>query len=193
MTLPLFIIALAAQVTAIAEEPRNAMAPVEIVLFSDFQCPFCQQFSQPFRELQTKGIDGVETKVQFKNFPLSTHSNAQIAHQAAMAAPEQGKFWEMHDLLFANQSAARLDDLLGYAKKLGLDVAGFRKDMDSDRIKDVIKGDVTEGEKRGVNGTPTFFINGKSYSGTRSFDQLKQLVLRDRAGPLRWRKLRTIS
>ena len=180
MTLPLFVFMLAAQITAGAEQRGTpAATPVEVVLFSDFQCPFCQQFSQPFRDLQTKGIDGVQTKVQFKNFPLSIHSNAQAAHQAAMAAREQGKFWEMHDLLFKNQAAVKREDLLRYAKKLGLNLARFTKDMDSDRIKEIIKADVMEGENLGVNGTPTFFINGKAYSGTRSFDQLKQLMLGD--------------
>src|SRR5689334_8292843 len=91
MTLPIFVLALAAQLAGseVQVVPQSS-APVEIVLYSDFQCPFCQQFSAPFRELQTKGIEGVTTKVQFKNFPLSIHSNAQIAHQAAMAAKEQG-------------------------------------------------------------------------------------------------------
>jgi protein-disulfide isomerase len=181
MIAPFLIALLAAQLATGAAQPQTPppAAPVEIVLFSDFQCPFCQQFSAPFRELQTKGLDGVQTKVQFKNFPLSIHSNAQIAHQAAMAAREQGKFWEMHDLLFANQSAVKREDLLGYAKKLGLNLTRFTKDLDSERIKDEIKADVAEGEKRGVSGTPTFFVNGKGYSGTRSFDQLKQLVLSD--------------
>ncbi len=179
MTFSFFILALAAQLAGSEVPVVFQAAPVEIILYSDFQCPFCQQFSGPFRDVQTKGIDGVQTKVQFKNFPLSIHSNAMLAHQAAMAAKEQGKFWEMHDLLFANQSAVLRDDLIGYAKKLGLDVPRFRRDMDSDRIKDMIKADVAEGEKRGVSGTPSFFINGKSYSGTRSLDQLKQLVLGD--------------
>ncbi len=161
---------------AAAEEKPAAPDRVEVVLYSDFQCPYCAQFSQPFRELQTKGIEGVQTTVQFKNFPLSIHSNAQLAHQAALAAREQGKFWEMHDLLFANQSKAQRDDLLGYARKLGLDLVRFRKDLDSDRFKQIIAADQAEGEKRGVNGTPTFFVNGKAYSGTRSFDQLKQLI-----------------
>ena len=82
--------------------------------------PECRQFSAPFRELQTKGIDGVQLKVQFKNFPLSIHPNAQVAHQAAMAAREQGKFWDMHDVLFANQSAVRREDpaLYGAAVRL---------------------------------------------------------------------------
>src|SRR5207247_2962823 len=105
-----------------AQLPLYNADSVEIVLFSDFQCPYCKQFSEPFRELQTKGIEGVPTTVQFKNFPLSIHPNAQLTHQAAMAAKEQGKFWEMHDLLFANPSAVTRENLPGYAKKLGLNL-----------------------------------------------------------------------
>ena len=156
------------------------MPPVEIVLYSDFQCPFCQQFAQPIRELQSKGIDGVKTTVQFKNFPLSIHPNAQIAHQAAMAAKAQGKFLEMHDLLVANQQHVQKDDLVGYAKKLGLDVARFQKDIDSEQTKRAIESDVAEGNKLGVNGTPSYTINGKMYSRTRPFPQLKELIVGDR-------------
>src|SRR5712671_2369158 len=101
-----FTVVLAFQVVAPASSApavdETSLAPVEIVLYSDFQCPYCAQFAQPFRELETKGIDGVKTRVQFKNFPLSIHPNALVAHRAAMAAKGQGKFWEMHDLLFAN-------------------------------------------------------------------------------------------
>src|SRR5437867_367591 len=154
----LFMLMLTAQLAGSGKQAVPATpAPVEVVLYSDFQCPFCQQFSQPFRELQTKGIEGVPTKVQFKNFPLSIHPNAQLTHQAAMAAREQGKFWEMHDLLFANQASVKREDLLSYAKKLGLNLTRFTKDMESDRIKDLIKADMTEGEKLAVSGTPTFF------------------------------------
>jgi protein-disulfide isomerase len=162
------------QPPAVPAEPPPAR--VEIVLFSDFQCPYCAQFAQPFHELQTKGVDGVETTVLFKNFPLSMHPNAQLAHQAAMAAREQGKFWEMHDLLFANQQRAQRADLLGYARKLGLNMVRFEKDMDSESIKQLIAADVSEGNKLGVSGTPTYTINGKAYSGTKPFAQLTQLI-----------------
>ena len=156
-----------------ASEP---VAPVEVVVYSDFQCPFCKQFAQPIRELQAKGVEGVPTKVTFKNFPLPFHSDAQLAHQAALAAGEQGKFWEMHDLLFANQSALKREGLLRYAEKLGLDMNRFRKDLDSDRVKRGIEQEKAEGSRLGVNGTPTFFVGGKSYTGARSFEQLTQLV-----------------
>src|SRR5215471_111280 len=138
---------------AVASSPAPAGSvnkPVEIVVFSDFQCPFCAQFSQPVRRLEKEGIEGVQTKLTFKNFPLDIHSNARFANQAALAAKSQGKFWEMHDLLFANQSAVKREDVLEYARKLGLDTARFRKDLDSEAIKQAIQADVLEGEKLGV-------------------------------------------
>jgi protein-disulfide isomerase len=166
---------------AVAGQQKRSASPmptdrVEVIVFSDFQCPFCAQFAAPIRELQTKGIEGVSTTVQFREFPLSIHPDAQLAAQAALAAKEQGKFWEMHDLLFANQSAVKREDLLRYAKKLGLNLDRFRKDLDSERLKLTIEADKAEGERRGVTGTPTFFINGRGYSGAKSFDQLKQIV-----------------
>jgi protein-disulfide isomerase len=150
---------------------------VEIVVFSDFQCPFCGQFAQPVSQLVAKGAEGVPAAVKFKNFPLSFHANAQLAAQASLAAGEQGRFWDMHDLLFSNQSALQRDDLLRDAQKLGLDMDRFRKDLDSDRLKQAIDRDKAEGAKLGVTGTPTFFLDGKKYTGVKSFDQLKQLVL----------------
>ena len=130
MTSLLCIITIVAQLAAVAQSPPSPPAAadrVEIVIFSDFQCPFCAQFAQSFRELQSKGIDGVKMHVQFKHFPLDIHPAARLAHQAALAAGEQGKFWEMHDLLFSNQSAVKLDDLMRYATRLELDLDRFRK------------------------------------------------------------------
>ena len=135
-----------------------ALKTVDVVVFSDFQCPFCALFSRPLRELQTTGADGVAVAVTFKNYPLPMHARAQLAHQAALAAAEQGQFWEMHDLLFANQQHAQRDDLVGYAARLGLDVERFRRDLDSDRIKDTIESDKADGRQLHVNGTPTFYV-----------------------------------
>lgn len=174
---PLLFVAL----QLVAAEPEPVASPltserVDIVLFSDFQCPYCAQLAPAVRELQIKGIDGVPATIVFKNFPLGMHPNAQVAHQAAMAAKEQGKFWEMHDLLFAGQSKAQRSDLLGYAKQLGLNMVRFEKDLDSDRIRQLIAADVAEGNAAGVGGTPTYTINGKSYSGTKTLAQLTDLV-----------------
>jgi protein-disulfide isomerase len=165
-------------------------APVDIVLYSDFQCPYCAQFAKPFRELATRGIDGVPTKLTFKHFPLAIHPAAPLAHQAAEAARNQGKFWEMHDLIFASPRSVQRSDLVAHAKTLGLDIARFETDLDSERIKKIVADDVAEGTRRGVNGTPTYTINGKSYSGTRTFAQLRELIAGER---LRARALAEIT
>jgi protein-disulfide isomerase len=158
MTFAAPLLLVASQLITAASTPVASPAaaePVEIVLYSDFQCPFCTQLAPAIREIQAKGIDAVQPTVVFKNFPLSIHPNSQLAHQAAMAAREQGKFWEMHDLLFANQSQAQRSDLVGYARRLGLNVARFEHDLDSERIKKLIATDVAEGNKLGVIGTPS--------------------------------------
>ena len=184
MTLAL-LLSLALQVAAVTSPPTPPpddapSPPVEIVLYSDFQCPFCAQFAAPFRELQTKGVDGVTTHVTFKHFPLSIHPAAQLAHYAAEAAKQQRKFWEMHDRLFANQQRVQRSDLVGYAKELGLDVAKFERDLESDATKAAVAKDLDEGTKAGVQGTPSYTINGKMSSGAMPYAQLKQLIVGDR-------------
>jgi len=182
MTASLWILIVLAQLAAGAHQPASPAARterVEIVVFTDFQCPFCARFAQVVRELQSRGVEGVQATVLFKHFPLSMHPAAPLAHQAALAAGEQGKFWEMHDLLFAHQSAVKRDDLVEYAKKLGLDIDRFKEDLDSERLKKLIEAHKAEGEKLGLQSTPTFFVNGRGYSGALSFDQLKQLVQRE--------------
>jgi protein-disulfide isomerase len=157
----------------------DSLPEATIQVFSDFQCPYCKTFATSVREIESKGIEGVNTKVEFKNFPLGFHPFAQLAAQAAAAAGEQGKFWEMHDLLFANQQALGREALLKYAQILNLNMAQFTKDLDSDRIKKRIEADKAEGDSKKVQGTPTFFVNGKEYSGTKSVEELKKLVRAD--------------
>lgn len=166
---------LAAATAALLLHGNPPPPQVTVDIFSDFQCPYCKMFA-PARELESKGVEGVPTKVEFKNFPLSFHPFAQLAAQAAAAAREQGKFWEMHDLLFANQNALQREDLLKYAQGLKLDMARFTKDLDSDRIKKLVEAEKAEGDRMHVTGTPTFFIGGKEYSGAKSADELRQLV-----------------
>src|SRR5882762_10973845 len=159
MTLVLLAMMMATQAAANTPlAPTQPPAQVEIVVFSDFQCPFCAMFAQAFRELQTKGVDGIKTTFTFKNFPLRIHPRAPLAHQAALAAAEQGKFWDMHDLLFANQQRAQRDDLVGYAQRLGLDVERFQRDMDSERIKQIIEADKLDAQQLRISGTPTFYV-----------------------------------
>jgi protein-disulfide isomerase len=180
----LCLLLFAAQAPALAQKSATQTAParpaparVEVVLYSDFQCPFCSLFAGAFRELQAKGVEGVQTDVRFKHFPLDElHPAARLAHQAALAAGEQGKFWEMHDLLFADHSSLTRARVAQLAAKLGLDPARFTRDLDSERVKQVIAADRAEGERLGVQGTPTFFVNGRGYTGGRSVEQLRQLV-----------------
>lgn len=165
--------------------PAPAPVRVEVVLYSDFQCPFCAGLARGFRELHDKGVEGVETDVRFKHFPLDTlHPAARLAHMASLAAAEQGKFWEMHDLLFAEQSALTRARVTQLASKLELDSARFERDLDSARLKQTIEADRAEGERLGVEGTPTFFINGRGHTGARSYEQLKQLVAGEAARTL---------
>jgi protein-disulfide isomerase len=170
----------AAQVVAAPAAAATTTAgprPVEIVLYSDFQCPFCALFAQPLRDVQRTGVDGVAVNVTFKHFPLPLHPRAPLAHRAAQAAAEQGRFWEMHDLLFANQRRVERGDLAGYARQLGLDVDRFERDMNDPRTAAAIEADARDGRQLGVNGTPTFYVNGREYSGAMSADQLKRLVV----------------
>jgi protein-disulfide isomerase len=173
------ITALFALAAVLSAQPAATEPEAVIQVFSDFQCPYCKQFAGPVREFETKGVEGIRTKVEFKNFPLGFHQFAQLAAQAAVAAGEQNKFWEMHDLLFANQNALKREDLLKYAESLKLDLPSFTRDLDSDRVKKIIDADKAEAAGKKVQGTPTFFVNGKEYSGSKSYEELARLVRTD--------------
>ena len=139
----------------------TADAPVKIAVFSDFQCPYCSRVGPPLEEV--KKHYGDKVAVVFKHFPLSFHQNAMPAAEAAEAAGEQGKFWEMHDKLFANQKALSRDDLEKYAAELGLDMAKFKASLDSHRNQQKIKDSLAEGQTVGVRGTPSLYINGRAF------------------------------
>lgn len=151
-----------------------AQAPVTIVEFSDFQCPFCARAVPTLQQLAREYPSGV--RWVFKNFPLDFHPDSMLAHKAALAAGEQGKFWEMHDLIFASQGAIRRDDLLQKAGQLGLDMKRFVADLESAKLQKVIDEEKTEGARLGVTGTPTFFVNGKRFVGAWPLDEYKKLV-----------------
>jgi len=149
-------------------------APVTIVEFTDFQCPFCAKASKTLNELLAKNAGKI--KIVFKHNPLSFHNQAKLAHQAAEAASLQGKFWEMYELLFNNQKALERDNLISYAKQLGLDEAKFVADMDSQAVIDRVEADLKQGESVAVKGTPHFFINGTRMSGARPLDAIQTAV-----------------
>jgi len=152
----------------------QAQAPVTIIEFSDLQCPFCARVTPTLRELMKQYPDQV--RWVFKSFPLGFHADSPLAHAAALAAQRQGKFWEMHDLIFANQRNLKRDNLLAEAVSLNLDMDKFRADLDSADVKQQLEADKKEGEGLGVNGTPAFYINGKSFSGAMPIEQFQAAI-----------------
>jgi protein-disulfide isomerase len=152
--------------------PKNA--PITIVLFSDFQCPFCSRVEPVLNELE-KAYPG-KVRVAWKNFPLSFHSNAKPAAEAALAANEQGKFWQMHDILFKNQQALSAADLEKYAKEIGLDMTKYKAAIDSHKYAAWIENDIKQGSSLGVEGTPAAFVNGQLVSGAQPVEAFKKIV-----------------
>jgi protein-disulfide isomerase len=117
-----------------------------------------------------------QVRFAFKRYPLPMHKESPLAHEAALAAEDQGKFWEMHDLIFSTQSKLTRHDLIGKAKRLNLDVARFTRDLDNHRFKPVVESDRQEGNRLGVDGTPFFFINGHALSGAVGLADFKKLI-----------------
>ncbi len=151
----------------------NKNAPVTIVEFSDFQCPYCAQ-SQPVLEAVLKAYPE-DVKLVYKNYPLPFHKQARNAAKASLAAEEQGKFWEMHDLIFENYNKLSGKKFNEFAEQIGLDVNKFMADFNSNKYDIQIQIDIRLGNKIGVRGTPTFFVNGKRMM-QRSFADFKEAV-----------------
>jgi protein-disulfide isomerase len=149
-------------------------APVTVVIFSDFQCPFCSRVEPTLKELE-QSYSG-KVKFAWKNLPLPFHDKAQLAAEAALAAGEQGKFWEYHDKLFANQQALDRPSLEKYAEELGLNMGKFKSALDSGKFKSQVDKDKAEAQKAGASGTPTFFINGERLVGAQPVDAFKKAI-----------------
>lgn len=139
----------------------SPMAQVTVVEFSDFECPYCGR-AHPILSQVMSDFEG-RVRLVFKHFPLSAHPRAMPAARAAVAAGNQGKFWEMHDLLFEHQRQLEDEDLEAYAEQLGLDLDRFRADMASAETQRRIERDKNEGQRAGVEGTPSFFVNGREF------------------------------
>ena len=139
-------------------------APVTLVVFTDFECVYCSTWSETLESMLKTFPDDI--KIVYKNFPLSYHKQAKLAAAAALAAREQGKFWEMHNLLYRNRTALTRADILGYAKELKLDSAQFEKSLAGEEITQLINQDKTQGKTLGVRNIPTTFINGRSLTGS---------------------------
>lgn len=145
--------------------------PIHLVEFGDFECPLCGQAQ--IVVLALARALGDQLCFGFRNFPVvSAHPNAQIAAEAAEAAGAQGKYWEMHDLLFEDQHALEVPHLGRYAEQLGLDMHRFVADLQAHRFLEKIRGDLHSGAISGVVGTPTFFVNGIRHEGPFDFDSL---------------------
>jgi protein-disulfide isomerase len=154
-------------------------APVTIVEFSDFQCPYCgREF--PVVERLMKEYDG-KVRLVFRHFPLDFHPYAQKAAEAGACAAAQGtdKFWKLHDKMFGNQQKLAVDDIKGYAKEAGVDSAQFDKCLDSGEKRALVDADEKAGQQAGVNGTPAFFVNGIFINGAVPYEQIKETVDRE--------------
>jgi protein-disulfide isomerase len=151
-----------------------AAAPVTILEWSDFQCPFCKNAQDVLARLLAEYPDSL--RLVFKDFPLRSHDRAVPAAVAARCAGAQGRFWEYHDLLFVAQPAFARDDLLGYARRLGLDVPAFTGCLDTGQFRDAVVADQREGREAGVRATPTFFINGRKIEGALPIEEFRDAI-----------------
>jgi len=141
-----------------------ADAAIVLVEYGDYECPYCGAAYPVVKELQHRMKN--KLALVFRNFPLANaHPHAEFAAEAAEAAAAQGKFWEMHDMLYENQEALDPENLVEYATELGLDIPRFMREMNEHVYASRVKEDFRSGVRSGVNGTPTFFINGERYNG----------------------------
>ncbi len=147
-------------------------APYTLVVFSDFQCPYCSKFAKEFDSEIMKNKD---FKIVFKNFPLPFHNNAKEAAIASICASNQGKFWEFHDKLFAKQNELSDSQYLTIAKELNMDQTKFMQCLTDKETEKVLQKDIEEGKKLGVRGTPTYFLNGVPYNESRNPEKLKKI------------------
>lgn len=153
--------------------PANAR--VTLVEFSDFQCPYCSVAVLKLNAILKAYPNDV--KLIFKQYPLSDlHSQAELAAEAAMAAHRQGKFWPLHDAMFADRTHLTRQNILAMAGKAGLDLKRFQQDWDSAAIKHAVARDQKDGDGIGVNGTPTIYIDGQRYNGELDLDAVRPII-----------------
>ncbi len=151
-----------------------ADARITLVEFSDFQCPFCVKAIHQLDALMK--VYPKQVKLIFKQYPLDSHPQASISAAAALAAHNQGKFWPMHDALFANRDRLSRKTILELAGGLGLDMKRFTADLDSPETRKAVTRDIDDGDKAGVEATPTIFINGQKYNGSLELAALKPVI-----------------
>ena len=152
----------------------NPAAPVTVVEFSDFQCPFCVR-ARP-TVVRVREAYGDKVRWVFRHFPLAFHEQAEKAGEAAACAGDQGKFWEMHDRLWTTNSKLQVPDLKADAAALGLDTASFDRCLDSGRHAGLVEKDMEAGSSYGVSGTPAFFVNGRPLVGAQPFEEFQKVI-----------------
>jgi len=152
-----------------------ANAAVTIVEFSDFECPYCGGFYPTLKEIEKNYKDRI--RIVYRQFPLtSIHPRALKAAEASLCANDQGQFWQMHDAMFTDQKNLEVSDLKDKAAKLTLNTGTFNACLDSSKYASIIKNEILEGAKLGVNGTPSMFINGRFLSGDQPYDDLAKVI-----------------
>ncbi len=152
-----------------------ANAPVTLIEYSDFQCPFCSRIFPTLQQVVKEY--GNKVRFVYRHFPLtSIHPYAQKAAEASECAAEQGKFWQFHDLVFSNQEQLNLEQLKTWGKQLGLNTSKYNDCIDSGKYAKRVQTDMQEGEQKGVSGTPATFINGQLVSGALPFESFKQII-----------------
>jgi protein-disulfide isomerase len=148
-----------------------ADAPVTLVEYGDYECPYCGAAYPIIKEVQSRM--GAQLRFVFRNFPITTsHPHAEQAAEAAESAAIQSRFWRMHDLLYENQRRLRDEDLRGYAEKLGLDLAAFETELAEHVHAARVREEFMSGVRSGVNGTPTFYIDGARYDDSYDVETL---------------------
>jgi len=150
-------------------------APVTIVEFSDFQCPYCARAAPVVKQLRERYPDSV--RIVYRHFPLdSVHPQARSAAEASLCAADQGRFWEYHDVLFENARQLGEADLIRYAEELDLDTADFRTCLEEDRHAEQVERDLEAGRRAGVTGTPSFFVNGRMLGGAQPLEAFVRII-----------------
>lgn len=152
--------------------PENA--PITLVEFSDFQCPYCAVAAPELHRVMRAFPQQI--RLVFKEYPLDIHPQAPLAAAAAVAADRQGKFWDMHDAMFARHHSLSREGLIATAQDIGLDIDKFSADLDSEKVKASVAQDLSEGDKIGIQGTPTLFINGQKYNGPLNLLALRTVL-----------------
>ncbi len=163
------------EVAAIGPAKGPGNAPVTIVEFSDFQCPYCQRVVPTINEIHQRYPDQV--RIVFSHLPLdSIHARARPAAEASACADEQGKFWEYHDLMFENNRALGDEDLERYAAEVGLEMDGYRQCVSDRRYQELVQTDAEAAAENGISGTPGFFVNGIKISGAKPLSEFVTLI-----------------